>query len=330
MSLLILAACNPDPVAVSNEAITIRQSAALAGTTFTIEVVSLDEETAQRAIRAAFREVARLESVVSEWQADSEISAINAAPPWQAVAVSAELIGVINRALWFAELTDGAFDPSFAGCASLWSIEQQRIPLAGDLVECKRHTGFRNIQVDAMNALVVLAAPGLRIGLGGIGKGYRVDRAAEVLEAHGLTSYSVNGGGDIRVSAGDLHGPWLIEIDHPRADGQSLGRLFLDRGAIATSGDWSWYFDKDGVRYHHIFDPKTGQPSQASVAVTVIAETATDADAMATGLFVMGPQRGLELLHANPGFEALVVGQDLQLYRSAGFPELDKHPMGES
>jgi thiamine biosynthesis lipoprotein len=311
------------------EPVVLHESRALAGTVFSIDTISMDAAIARQAIDNAFAEVARLESVVSEWQSDSEISIINTAPRQTAVSISPELYGVINRALWFAQLTEGAFDPSFAGCAQLWSIPQKRIPGTPELTECRQRTGYRNILLDVHSSTIKLGLPGMRIGLGGIGKGYRVDRAAEILEAHGINSYVVNGGGDIRVSAGDFHEPWSIDIAHPREPGQRLGSIMLSRGAIATSGDSSWFFDDGGIRYHHIFDPRTGEPARQSIAVTVIAERAIDADALATGLFVLGPERGLALLGDMPGYEALLVSPDNAIYNSPGFPPLTHSTAGD-
>jgi thiamine biosynthesis lipoprotein len=307
---------------------TLQESRPLAGTLFTIEVVTHHPDRARQAVDAAFAEAERLEAVVSEWQDDSEISRINRTPNGRPVSLSAELFGVISRALWFAEQTDGAFDPSYAGCASRWSIPERRIPDVVELAECQAGAGFRSIRMDALTPAVSLEAPGMRIGLGGIGKGYRVDRAAEVLEAHGLTSYAVNGGGDIRVSAGELHGPWEIEIIHPRDTQRTMGRLSLEHGAVATSGDTSWFFEQDGERYHHIFDPRTGKPARESIAVTVITERAIDADALATGLFVLGPEAGLALLEQLPGYEALLVDPELKIHRSAGFPDVQPANQG--
>lgn len=337
IAALLLAGCEPlshSPVglaAAGTQAAptVLHESRPLAGTTFTIEVITTDSDTARLAMDAAFAEVARLENVVSEWSSSSEISRINATPSQTPVRLSPELFGVIHRALWFAGQTGGAFDPSFAGCAQVWSIPEQRIPTALELADCKRMVGYESILLNSQSSTIKLDKPGMRIGLGGIGKGYRVDRAAEILEHHGITSYVVNGGGDIRLSAGEYHEPWLVEIDHPRAPGQRLGSINLHRGAIATSGDSSWYFDNAGVRYHHIFDPRTGEPARRSIAVTVIAERAIDADALATGLFVLGPEQGLALLGGMPGFEALLVSPDYSVYSTPGFPEISDRVSGD-
>jgi thiamine biosynthesis lipoprotein len=298
----------------------LREERALSGTFYRIDVRAADPQVASAAISAAFAEIERLEGVISEWTATSEVSALNAAAGGPAILVSAELLAVLNRALWFSRATDGAFDVSFAACGDLWSIPDQRIPFSQELAACLPLVDYRSIELELTEGRARLGRPGMRLGLGAIGKGYRIDRAAEILERHGIRSYVVNGGGDIllRAAAGDPD--WTVAIEHPH--GGMLGQLQLRRGAIVTSGDWSWYFERDGLRYHHILDPATGYPARRSIAVTVIGETAMDADALATGLFVLGPERGLRVLATLPEFEALIVGPDRVLHASPGFPPL--------
>jgi thiamine biosynthesis lipoprotein len=162
----------------------------------------------------------------------------------------------------------------------------------------------------------------MKIGIAGIGKGFGVDRAAEVLARRGLTDWIVDGGGDIRLSGGRAGEPWQVGIAHPRRHGRLWGRLDLSSGAVVTSGDYESYFERDGVRHHHILDPATGRPSRGTAAVTVLAPDATTADALATGLMVLGPERGLALVESLAGVEALFIASDASVTRSSGFPEL--------
>ncbi|MBM3789455.1 MAG: FAD:protein FMN transferase [Acidobacteria bacterium] len=299
-----------------------REERALGGTLYQIDIWADDEGAARAAMDEAFQSVSDNESVVSEWQESSEVSAVNRAAGREPVAVSPELLGVLARALRFSELTEGAFDVTFAGCGRLWSIEERIIPGEEALAQCLEHVNFRRLVLDVERSTVFLRDPDMRIGLGGIGKGYRIDRAAEILARHGISSFVVNGGGDIRVQGSNGGAPWAVRIQHPRDAEGSLGTLYLERGAVVTSGDYSWYFDRDGVRYHHILDPATGRPARRSVSVTVVARSAMDADALATGLFVMGPDKGLALVEKLPGVEALIVGPDLVPRASGGFASL--------
>jgi thiamine biosynthesis lipoprotein len=184
------------------------------------------------------------------------------------------------------------------------------------------HVGWRRVEIDRAASTIRLPDPEQRIGIGGIGKGWSVDRAAAVLESRGFFDYTVAGGGDLRVRGAKPDGPWTIGIAHPRRTGGLIGRVRVDRGSIVTSGDYQRFFEVDGVRYHHILDPRTGRPARGAVSVTVIAPDATAADALSTGLFVLGPARGIEVAEALPGVEALIVDERLELHRTSGFPAL--------
>jgi len=298
----------------------MRAERALAGTLFQIDIVAGDAARAQAAVEAAFRTAEREAAVLSEYRETSEVSAVNRAAGIAAVEVSPETIAVVARARHFSELTGGAFDITCAACARLWSVRAQRIPGDESVAACLEHVGYRDLVTDPGRSTVFLRRRGMRIGLGGIAKGYLVDRAFEVLRDMGMTDFVVNGGGDLRLLGRNGGRPWEVGIAHPRDPGALVGRLHLEKGAVATSGDYFRFFERDGVRYHHILDPATGMPARRSVAVTVIADNAMDADALATGLFVMGPEKGLELVERLPGIAALIIGPDLRPHASRHFP----------
>jgi thiamine biosynthesis lipoprotein len=290
------------------------------GTAFQIRVVTPDIAGGCAAIEAAFAEVAREEALFSEYRQTSEVSAINRAAGAAPVQVDAEVFGVLQRSLWASRVTRGAFDMTFAGCGGLWSVRDQRVPDDESLAACMGRVGFQKVRLDERESSVLLPEAGMRIGLGGIAKGYGVDRAVDVLLARGFTNVVVDGGGDLRVEGADIDGPWTVNIAHPRRPGEIFETLRLGRGSVVTSGDYLRYFERDGVRYHHIIDPATGRPASRSIAVTVVAPTATDADALATGLFVLGPERGLAAIASLPGVEALFFAPDLSVHASPGFP----------
>ena len=298
----------------------LRAERPLMGTSFQIRVVTDDAAHGCAAVNAAFQEVARQEALFSEYQDSSDISAINRAAGQSPVSVDAEVFTLLQRSLWASQATGGAFDITFAGCGRLWSIREQRIPDNLALAACLDTVGYRALVLDPWRSSAWLPKVGMRIGLGGVAKGYGVDRAAEVLRASGVTRFAVDGGGDLRVEGTDIDGAWTVHIAHPRDPGRVFETIRLDRGAIVTSGDYLRFFERDGVRYHHILDPATGQPARRSMAVTVIAPNATDADALATGLFVLGPERGLAALARLPGVEALFFDHNLNVSASRGFP----------
>jgi thiamine biosynthesis lipoprotein len=298
----------------------LRGARQLMGTSFQVRVVTPDLAGGCAAIEAAFAEVAREEALFSEYQPASEISAVNRAAGVAPIKVDAEVFGVLQRSLWASRVTGGAFDMTFAGCGALWSVRAQRIPDSESLAACMPRVGFRKVRLDERESSAFLPEPGMRIGLGGIAKGYGVDRATDLLLARGFTNIVVDGGGDLRVEGSDVDGPWTVNIAHPRQPDAVFETIRVGRGAVVTSGDYLRYFERDGVRYHHIIDPSTGWPASRSMAVTVIAPTATDADALATGLFVLGPERGLAAIAGLPGVEALFFAPDLTVHASAGFP----------
>jgi len=293
----------------------------LMGTRFRIDVIVSDEALGERAIAAAFAEIGRLEDVLSNWSESSQVSEVNRSAGAAPVVVGHELMTVLHRALAVSELTGGAFDITFASCDGLWSVGDRRVPTDEEITDCLPRIDYRRVSLDAQRPAVFIADAATQIGIAGLAKGYRIDRAAQVLERLGIFDYVVDGGGDMRLAVSRGGEPWRIDVDHPRLD-QPLGAVALSRGAIATSGDYQWYFERDGVRYHHIIDPATGRPARRSTAATVIAETALEADALATGLFVMGPEAGIALAEQLAGVEALIVGPDFSLHATSGLPPL--------
>jgi len=288
-------------------------------TLFRIDVIVDDATMGRQAIDAAFAEIEMAESLLSNWDESSQISELNRAAGVQPVVVSHELMAVLQRAFEVAELTNGAFDISFASCGGLWSIRDRRIPSDRELESCLAHVDYRKVALDPTQQAVYISDPGTRLGIAGLAKGYRVDRAARVLEDRGITDYVVDGGGDMRVSTGSSRVSWPIHVAHPRRD-TPLGTVGVSSGAIATSGDYEWFFEQGGVRYHHILDPATGYPARKSTSATVIAPSAVEADALATGLFVMGPQNGIALAERLPGVEAMLIAADLSVHTTSGFP----------
>jgi thiamine biosynthesis lipoprotein len=308
----------------------IRIERELMKTRFRIDVIAADAGVGRAAIDAAFTAIAASEERLSNWSPSSEISRVNAAAGGEPVVVSDELIEVLERALHASRLTDGAFDITFASCDGLWSIRERRIPSAAELAACLHHVDYRRVEIDRTMSAVRISDPATRVGIAALAKGHRIDRAVAALERAGIRDYVVDGGGDMRVATSSADRSWPIDIAHPRRPGMPLGTLELTTTAVATSGDYEWYFERDGVRYHHIIDPASGHPAARSMSTTVLAERAVDADALATGLFVMGPLEGIALAERLPGVEALIVAPDLSLHATSGFPTLVPRPPAAS
>ncbi|MBI2892810.1 MAG: FAD:protein FMN transferase [Deltaproteobacteria bacterium] len=298
----------------------MRRSRALMGTIFEIMVVGRESRATEEAIAGAFDEVARLEEMMSEWRPASQISKVNAAAGWSAVRVDAELMLVIQEGLRIARLSDGAFDISWAALRGLWNFnaDDPRPPTRAAARAAAKLVNWRDVIVDERARTVMLKRPGMAIGLGGIAKGYALDRAAEVLKARGLHDFIIYGGGQVLVSGQKGGRPWRVGIQHPRRRDVYFAYFSPGAGSVSTSGDYEHYFVKDTVRYHHILDPTTGFPANASVAVTVVSPTGLAADAIDTALFILGPTKGMQLAR-RLGIEALFIDPAMRVTMTDGF-----------
>lgn len=281
------------------------------GTPFRISVSGASAEQVDAAAHAAFSEIARIELLMSEWRPDSELSAVNDSAGDHPVKVSAETFAVVHEAVKLAEMSGGAFDPTWAALRGLWDFQTKppKLPTAEAIAGRLKRVGWQKVKLDAKASTVFLAEPGMALGLGGIAKGYAIDRAADIMKRHGLERFIVDGGGDLYVSGVKLSGqPWTLGVQSPRTPGKLIATLPLTDAAMVTSGDYERFFVLDGVRYHHIIDLRTGHPAQLSQSVTVRASKAMMADALSTAIFVLGPEAGIALAKKLPGVEAAVVG----------------------
>ena len=286
----------------------VHRSRILMGTVVEITAYGPDQAPLERAVAQAFAAMAQIESLMTPHQPKSDVARLSAAAgPLQ---VSPETATVIAAGLRVGAASGGAFDMGLGRLKDLWDIEGEhpRIPSAEELRAALVGTGPGDLRLDGRT--VTKSDPRLAVDLGGIAKGYAVDRAIAVLQAAGVKHASVNAGGDIRLLGDRGDRPWKIGIQHPRREDAILATLELADTAVVTSGDYERYFERDGVRYHHLFDPKTGQPARLCRSVTIVAPGAMLADALATAVFVLGPAAGPELLQHFPGCEGLIVAAD--------------------
>ena len=299
-----------------------RVSRTLMGTLWSITVVDHGRTTAARAAaEAALQEVGRIEKLMSEWLPDSPISQVNAAAGQNAVKVPAEVSGVLRRALEYGARSGGAFDVTWRGMGGIWRFDEQfHVPSASEVEAGRKNVDYRAVRLEGDS--VALARPGMAIGLGGIAKGYAVDRAAAVLRQAGFTDSLVAGAGDILASGTKYGAPWRLAVQDPRSErGQALGTVAVSGAAISTSGDYERFRMVEGVRYHHIMDPRTGWPARGCISVSVMAPTAEQTDALATTIFVLGPEKGLALAR-ELGVDTFIIGADGRRYATEGFASL--------
>jgi len=279
---------------------------------------------ASEAITDAINEMARIESIASEWQSDSDLSRLNRSAG-EPVNIPPELVEILARARVIAADTEGAFDVSFYAVGQLWKFEPgARPPSPEAIAEHLPLVDWRAIEINAATNTAAFAKPGMKVGLGAIAKGYAVDRAAAVLHERGFANHIVEAGGDTRVSGQKGDKRWRVGVQDP---GQTVGRIgYIVAGdeAVVTSGNYARFFEWDGVHYTHILDPRTGWPiaaGQSPKSVTLVAANATDADAYCTAVSVMDPKRGQEFIEARPALEAIIIGSDDRVYVSPGLQD---------
>jgi len=278
----------------------------------------------QQAIDLAFDEIRRIDDLMNVYSEDSEISRINASAGKSAVAVSADTLKVINQSLKFAHLTDGALDITVAPLINLWGFDggSNRVPSDDELRETLPLVDYTKILVDEDRSTVMLPK-GMRIDVSGIAKGYAVDRAIQMLKDSGIRNALVNAGGDI-YALGSRSGEksWRIGIRHPRDNADLLGVLELKDKAVATSGDYENFFEADGKRYCHIIDTRTGRPVEGIMSVTIVANSAAEADALATAVFPMGADDGMKLIESLAGVDGIIMTgkdeDDMKILLSSG------------
>jgi thiamine biosynthesis lipoprotein len=298
------------------------------GTICRINVLHTDEAVAERAATAAFAEMERLEALMTTWRPTSDVSRVNAAAGREGVVVAPETLAVIEKALWIARKSGGAFDITVGAFAGLWKFDQdndQTIPPPQEVAARKRLLGWRDVQVDAKSRTVKLRRAGQRITLGGIAKGYVVDAAVAVMRGQGLENFMVQAGGDLFLAGRRGTRDWIVGIQDPRASSQdvqsgsaSFAFLSLSNQAFTTSGDYERFVIKGNRRYHHILDPKTGFPVTHTRSVTILAPTTFLADTVDTAVFILGAERGLALIEHLPGVEGVVVDAHNHVHVSKG------------
>jgi len=290
------------------------------GTELEMTLNVTDTASVDPAFAAVVAEMGRIEDMMSEWKETSPVSLINRNAGKGPVAVPDELFKVIFAAQLTSEVTKGAFDISWAAMRGLWNLApgHERIPTDAEIKKALALIDFNKVVLDLEKKTVFLKVAGMSIGLGGIAKGYAVDKAMEALSRMGIRNAIVKAGGDMRVQGVSDDGPWEIGIKNPRQKDAFIAKLQLTDISVSTSGDYERYFIKDGVLYHHIIDVRTGYPARGCRSVTILARDTMTTDAFATAVFVLGPVEGMRLVERLNGIEAIIVDADGKAHASSG------------
>ena len=315
-------------VSHGHESVVVIRAQMQMGTVVKITAVARNESLAQAAATAGFAEIHRLEELLSTWTPTSELSRVNSSAGGMPISVSPETMTVVQGALQVAEMTGGGFNIAIGPVVDAWNVnEGRRIPTEPELKALRPLLDLKAVHVDVRKRTIYLEKTGMRIDVGGIGKGYAADQAVMAMKKAGALAGVVALSGDIK-TFGRLPGgrKFPVGIQHPRKEGEVLAFIDLEDEAISTAGDYERFFERDGVRYHHILDPKTLQPARDCQAVTVIAREGIWADGLDTGIFVMGVESGMRLVESLPGVEAIIVDREGMVHVSSGLRDRIRKP----
>lgn len=295
------------------------------GTVINVTLFDKDDDKAEQAIAAVMAEMHRIDQQYSPFIPTSELSRVNELAPKSTaqhpMPISAELASIIKKAEHYSDLSGGAFDITFASLARYYDYRKGLKPTDAQFKELVPQINYKFIHLDTQKNTVYFDHPKVYIDLGGIAKGFAVDRGAEILHQFGIVNANISAGGDSRVIGDKLGKPWLVGIRNPRADDKNAVAITLplENCAISTSGDYERFFiDKDGQRVHHIINPKTGKSPHGIISVSVIGPLGFDTDPLTKTIFIMGPEKGLALIESLPGFDAVVITESGKVLYSKG------------
>lgn len=294
------------------------RDAKIMGTTIHTEVWHNDKGVAKQAADIVLDTMREVDQSMSSYIETSELSHVNKHAAVSEIPISDELYSVINHSLHYSFITEGAFDITFASVGYLYNFRNAVRPTQDEIQQQLQGINFRNIDLNEEKKTIHFKHANIRIDLGGIAKGYAVDLAVQRAKQLGVEHILVTVGGDTRI-LGDRRGrPWVIGIRHPLDKEKVIAKIPLANEALSTSGDYERYFEEDGVRYHHIIDPYTGDSAREVHSVTILGPAAMDTDALSTSVFVLGAAKGMKLLESLPEIEGIIVDSEGKLLFSSG------------
>ncbi|WP_209399757.1 FAD:protein FMN transferase [Pseudozobellia sp. WGM2] len=289
------------------------------GSRFDITVVASDSVSGHEYIDMAVTEISRIENLISSWNYKSQTSSINKNAGVSPVQVDPELFGLIKRCNQISNLTDGAFDISYASMDKIWKFDgsMQQMPDPSLIKASVEKVGYHNIVLDSATSSIFLKLEGMKIGFGAIGKGYAADKAKALLMSKGVSAGIINASGDMNSWGVQPNGqPWQVAITNPLNKNKTFALLPLNNNAVVTSGNYEKYLILNGKRYCHIIDPRTGYPSFGISSVTIFAPSGELADALATAVFVMGKDVGIDRINQIPKVECIIIDEKGQISTS--------------
>lgn len=306
----------------------LERTEAIMGTRCYVELWADDPDKGNEAIDAVMAELRRIDNLMSHYKPESELSQINEHANERPVQVDKELFDLIKLSTHYSQITEGAFDITYASVGYLYNYPKHIHPTEKQIEQALPAVNWRNMLLDEEHHTVRFEHPGMRIDLGGIGKGYAVDRGIDVLKARGITRALVTAGGDSRIIGDRFGRPWLVAIRHPDNPNKVVTRIPLSDSAVSTSGDYERFFDENGVRYHHIIDPRTGHSASKVRSATILGPTATQTDGMSKTAFVLGAEEALKIINRMPEYDAVFVLPNGKVLYSNGLRPAAPRPAG--
>lgn len=296
--------------------------AAIMGTQIRVELWHEDTNVACRAIRNVMVEMHRIDRAMSPYIKTSLLSQLNDKGAEGFVPVGDELFGLINRSQGYSILTGGAFDVTYASAGRYYNYREGKKPDSETLRVAVEAINYRHLELDHRNQAVRFHHENVYVDLGGIAKGHAVDQSIKILQGLGIKQAMVSAGGDSRIIGDRLGEPWVVGVKDPRKANAQIVVLPLMDASVSTSGDYERFFEQDGVRYHHIIDPSSGDSARSVRSVTIVGAETTATDALSTSVFVMGAEKGIELIDRLVGIDAIVVDGAGQVHVSEGLMPL--------
>ncbi len=298
----------------------------LMGTRIVVELWADDTAQGNAAIDAVMAEMVNIDNNMSTYKPESEVSRVNANAAKAPMVISKELFGLLTTALEFSRITEGAFDITYASVGFMYDFRAHKKPTDAEIESALPAVNYHHVVLDPKTHTVFFTQPGVRIDLGGIGKGYAVDRGIEILQARGIVHALVTAGGDSRIIGDRFGKPWIVGIRHPDDKTRVIAKIPLVDTAMSTSGDYERYFDEDGVRYHHIIDPRTGKSASKVRSATILASTATRTDGLSKTAFVLGAEEAMKIYEKLDDVDAILVTPDGRVLYSKGLEPAQPAP----
>lgn len=296
------------------------------GSDFEITIVEKNESRANYLLDLAIKEISRIEKLISSWDKSSQTSKINLNAGIKPIKVDKELFDLISRSLKVSQLSQGAFDISYASLDKVWYFNKKmlKIPSEEEIKKSVSNVGFGNIILNQKNQTVFLKKKGMKIGFGAIGKGYAADMAQLILIKNNVKSGIINASGDLTAWGGKPSGEdWMVAIVNPLNKDKIFSWLPIKNKAVVTSGNYEKFINFNGKLYSHIIDPRTGYPSEGILSVTIFAEQAELADALATSVFVLGEEIGMNLINQLKGIDCIIINDKNKIIKSKNI-EIEK------